>query len=63
LVRDGEVWRVWVIHNGRAQARKVLVKDRNAEFAAIEPGSLQKGDPVVLYPAALTEGQRVKVSP
>ena len=63
LVRDGEAWRVWVIHNGRAQARKVLVKDRNAEFAAIEPGPLQTGDPVVLYPAALTEGQRVKVSP
>lgn len=63
LVRDGESWRVWVIHNGRAHARKVLVKDRNAEFAAIEPGPLQAGDTVVLYPAALTEGQRVKISP
>ena len=31
--------------------------------AAIEPGPLQTGDPVVLYPAALTEGQRVKISP
>lgn len=62
LVRDGEDWRVWVIHKGRAQARKVWLKDRNAEFGVIEPGPLQAGDQVVLYPAPLREGQAVKVS-
>jgi HlyD family secretion protein len=63
LVRNGEDWRVWVVHKGRAQARQVRVSDRNAEFATIEPGLLQVGDPVVLYPAALREGQRVKLMP
>jgi HlyD family secretion protein len=60
LVRDGEDWRVWVIHNGRAQPQKVLVKERNAEFGVIEHGSLNAGDPVILYPAPFIHGQRVK---
>lgn len=63
LVRDGEDWRVWLMHQGRAQARKVMLKDRNADFGVIEPGPLQPGDPVVLYPAALTEGQRIQLRP
>jgi HlyD family secretion protein len=63
LVRDGQDWRVWLMHQGRAQARTVQVKDRNAEFAAIAPGVLQAGDTVVLYPAALREGQRLKRTP
>lgn len=62
LVRDGKDWRVWVIHNGRAQSRQVLLKDRNAEFGVIEPGSVKAGERVVLYPAPLKENQRVKVS-
>ena len=62
LVRDGQDWRVWVIHNGRAQARKVLVKDRHAEFGVIEPGPVKAGDQVVLYPAQLSDAQRVKVT-
>lgn len=60
LVRDGEDWRVWVIHNGRAQPQKVLVKERNAEFGVIEHGSLNAGDQVILYPAPFIHGQRVK---
>lgn len=63
LVRDGEDWRVWVMHQGRAQARKVVLKDRNAELGSIAPGSLQAGDSVVLYPAALREGQRLQLAP
>ena len=63
LVRSGEDWRVWIMRKERVQSRKVLVKDRNAEFGAIEPGPLQAGDLVVLYPAALREGQRVKAMP
>ena len=62
LVRDGEKWRVWVIHNRRAQAREVMLRDRNAEFGVIEPGSVKAGERVVLYPAPLKENQRVKVS-
>lgn len=62
LVRDGEKWRVWVIHNRRAQAREVMLRDRNAEFGVIEPGSVKAGERVVLYPAPLKEKQRVKVS-
>ena len=61
LVRDGQDWRVWVVQNGRVQARKVLVIDRNSEFGSIEPGPLNAGDPVVLYPAQLTEARRVKI--
>lgn len=61
LVRDGEKWRVWVIHNGRAQAREVVLRDRNAEFGVIEPGPVQAGEPVVLYPAPLSDHQRVKI--
>jgi HlyD family secretion protein len=61
LVRDGQDWRVWVVQNGRVQARKVLVKERNSEFGSIEPGPLNPADPVVLYPAQLTEGRRVKI--
>ena len=62
LVRDGKDWRVWVIHNGHAQSRQVLLKDRNAEFGVIEPGSVKAGERVVLYPAPLKENQRVKAS-
>jgi len=63
LVRDGQNWRVWVMHQGRAHARQVLLIDRNADFGVIEPGPLKAGDPVVLYPAALTDGHRVKTKP
>ena len=61
LVRDGQDWRVWVVQNGRVQARKVLVKERNSEFGSIEPGLLNAGDAVVLYPAQLTDGRRVNI--
>lgn len=61
LVRDGQDWRVWMVQNGRVQARKVMVKERNSEFGSIEPGLLNAGDPVVLYPAQLTDGRRVNI--
>lgn len=63
LVRDGPDWRVWRMHQGRAQAHAVQVQDRNAEFAVIAPGTLQAGDTVVLYPPALREGQRLQRRP
>ena len=61
LVGDGQDWRVWVVQNGRVQARKVLLIDRNSEFGSIEPGLLNAGDAVVLYPAQLTDGRRVNI--
>jgi len=60
LVRDGSQWRVWLFDQGRARARQVVLKDRNAEYAWIETGPLQAGDSVVLYPAPLREGQRIQ---
>lgn len=63
LVRDGQGWRVWTVQGGRVTAREVVLKDRNAEFGAIETGAVQAGDRVVLYPAQLHEGQRVKAAP
>jgi HlyD family secretion protein len=60
LVRDGSQWRVWLFDQGRARARQVVLKDRNAEHAWIETGTLQAGNQVVLYPAPLREGQRIQ---
>lgn len=63
LVRDGQGWRVWTVQDGRVMPRQVLLKDRNAEYGVIEPGTVQAGDTVVLYPAQLREAQRVKLTP
>lgn len=64
LVRDGSEWQVLVVENGRARAKNVTIKDRNADVAWIksDPGStLQVGESVLLYPGTITNGQRVKV--
>lgn len=61
LVRDGTQWRVWQFDQGRARARQVVLKDRNAEHAWIDTGPLQAGDQVVLYPAPLRDGQRIQI--
>jgi HlyD family secretion protein len=60
LVRDGSGWRVFVVEGGRAQARAVTVKDRNADQAWIQDG-LRTGETVLLYPGSMIEdGQAVK---
>lgn len=61
LERDGQGWRVWTVQDGRVMPREVVLKDRNAEYGAIESGLVQAGDTVVMYPAQLREAQRVKV--
>jgi HlyD family secretion protein len=62
LVRDGTAWRVFVVEGGRAKARAVALKDRNAELAWIQDG-LQAGERVVLYPGSMvSDGQAVKVA-
>jgi HlyD family secretion protein len=61
LVRGGTAWRVFVVEGGRAQARSVTLKDRNADQAWIEDG-LKAGESVVLYPGGMVgDGQAVKV--
>ena len=61
LVRDGAGWRVFVAEGGRARARPVQVRARNASHAWIAEG-LKAGEPVVLYPGALVgDGQRIRV--
>ncbi|HEY9094159.1 MAG TPA: HlyD family efflux transporter periplasmic adaptor subunit, partial [Hydrogenophaga sp.] len=61
LVRDGTGWRVFVVDGGRAHARVVKLKDRNADAAWIQEG-LKAGESVVLYPGTMVaDGQAVKV--
>lgn len=50
-----------MVEGGRAQARAVTVKDRNADQAWIQDG-LKEGEAVVLYPGSMVgDGQAVKV--
>lgn len=61
LVRDGSGWRVFVLEGGRALARPVTLKERNAEVAWIAQG-LQAGQSVLLYPGStVRDGQSVRV--
>lgn len=62
LLREGTGWRVLVVQNGRAHAKNVTVKERNADVAWIqadEKGGVRAGDLVLLYPGTITDGQRV----
>jgi HlyD family secretion protein len=62
LVRDGTAWRVFVVDGGRAHARAVTLKDRNADQAWID-GGLKAGERVVLYPGSMVaDGQAVKLA-
>ena len=61
LVRDGAGWRVFVVDSGKARARAVTVKDRNADQAWIQDG-LNAGETVLLYPGSMVEdGRAVRV--
>ncbi len=63
LVRDGSGWRVFVVEGGKAHARAVTVKDRNADQAWIQDG-LKAGETVLLYPGSMVEdGRAVKQRP
>lgn len=64
LVRQGEGWQVLVHHNGRAIAKNVDVKQRNADVVWLDPDAangVQKGDSVLLYPGTISDGQRIQV--
>lgn len=60
LVRQGEGWQVFVVEAGKARARTVKFKDRNADSALVQDG-LKAGETVVLYPGSgMKDGQPVK---
>ncbi len=63
LVRDGTGWRVFVVEGGKARARAVSLKDRNADRAWVQEG-LAAGETVLLYPGSMVEdGRSVKLRP
>ena len=64
LVRQGAGWQVLIYQNGRARAKTVYVKERNADVVWLDPDAangVEKGELVLLYPGTITDGQRVKV--
>ena len=61
LFRDGEQWAVYVVHDGRAQKRRVKVGARTPSDAWIEDG-LAPGERVVVYPSdSVADGTRLTV--
>lgn len=60
LFRQGEIWCVFVVEQGRAARRTVTVGHRNQSEAEIL-GGLAKGDMIVLHPPSqLNNGMRVR---
>ncbi|PKO75118.1 MAG: efflux transporter periplasmic adaptor subunit [Betaproteobacteria bacterium HGW-Betaproteobacteria-15] len=60
LVRDGELWRVFVVDAGKARARAVQIHDRNADTAWVKDG-VKAGETVLLYPGStIADGQPVR---
>jgi HlyD family secretion protein len=61
LVRDGVQWRVFVVEAGKARARAVQIRDRNADMAWVKEG-VKVGETVLLYPGStIGDGQPVEV--
>lgn len=62
LVRDGQHWRVMVLHNGHARARRIQIQKRHADSAWLDEKNtpLREGEPVILYPGSLQDGQAVQ---
>lgn len=61
LVRMGEVWRVYVVRDGRARIQSVRLGLRDEHFCEIREG-LQPGEPVVVFPSTeVRDGRRVRV--
>jgi len=59
LVRDGEVWAVFVIRSGRARLTRIEIGDGGGEYRAVRNG-LSPGDRVVLFPGdAFADGASV----
>ena len=58
--RNGDGWQIFVIEDGRARMREVIVGQRNVTATEVLEG-LQPGEVVVLFPSEkLDERARVK---
>jgi HlyD family secretion protein len=61
LFRRGEGWAVFVVEDGKARERQVVVLRRNARQAAVGSG-LEAGERVVVFPpASLKAGERLAI--
>ena len=61
LFRDGEQWAVYVVHDGRAQKRRVKLDGRTLSDAWIED-ELAPWERVVIYPSdSVADGTRLTV--
>lgn len=49
LFRDGSDWATYVVADGRAELRRIVIGERNADFAMVVEG-LAAGDAVILHP-------------
>lgn len=59
LFRDNGEWSVYVVQNGMARLRKVVIGQRNDDYAEVTAG-LAAGDIVVLHPSdKVTDGVKV----
>jgi HlyD family secretion protein len=59
LVRQGEHWAVFVVREGRALVRQIVLGPRNPSAALVRQG-LEAGETVVLYPGdQIRDGVRV----
>jgi RND family efflux transporter MFP subunit len=61
LRQDGRSF-VFLIRDGRVEQRAVQVAEARGDSLPVTAG-LASGDPIVLHPAGLRDGQRVKVAP
>lgn len=60
LFRDGSGWGVYVAESGRARLRRVELRGKNPQEAAIADG-LKEGERVVVYPGDLVkDGTRIR---
>jgi HlyD family secretion protein len=61
LVRDGEIWKVFVVSGGRARSRPITPGHRGAFEVEVVSG-LEPGEEIIRYPSELIrEGLRVRV--
>jgi HlyD family secretion protein len=63
LFRDGQDWAAYALRDGRAVLRKIVLGERNEEFAQVLDG-LQARDQVILHPSdQVSDGVRAEVLP
>lgn len=62
LFRSGDDWAVYVVAEGRAVLRRIVIGERNGSFAQVVEG-LSEGDIVILHPGDMvSDGVRVEAT-